>query len=154
MLLSDIIKPENIIPQMRAKDRWEAIVELIEKLAQTQTINPEYKQDIVSAVFKRERSMSTGIGFGVGIPHASTPLVKEVVGAFGRSKDGINFDALDGQPVKLVMLILVPQGKFQEHLHTMAAIAKLLYKKEFRQSLEEAPDVDAIYEVLKSGLNG
>jgi mannitol/fructose-specific phosphotransferase system IIA component (Ntr-type) len=54
--------------------------------------------------------MSTGIGFGIGIPHASTDLISEVVGALGRSKKGINFDALDNQPVNLVMLFLVPQG--------------------------------------------
>ena len=67
--------------------------------------------------------------FGIGIPHASTDLIYEVVGAFGRSKEGVNFDALDNQPVNLVMLFLVPQGQFQKHLHTLAKIAKLLQKK-------------------------
>jgi mannitol/fructose-specific phosphotransferase system IIA component (Ntr-type) len=93
--------------------------------------------------------MSTGIGFGIGIPHASTDLIQEVVGAFGRSKKGVNFDALDNQPVNLVMLFLVPQGQFQKHLHTLANIAKLLHKKEFRQALEEAPDADAMYKIIK-----
>ena len=80
--------------------------------------------------------MSTGIGFGIGIPHASTDLIYEVVGALGRSQKGVNFDALDNQPVKLVMLFLVPQGQFQKHLHTLANIAKLLHKADFRQALE------------------
>lgn len=93
--------------------------------------------------------MSTGIGFGIGIPHASTDLIYEVVGAFGRSKKGVNFDALDNQPVNLVMLFLVPQGQFQKHLHTLANIAKLLHKKEFRQALEEAPSADAMYKIIK-----
>ena len=88
--------------------------------------------------------MSTGIGFGIGIPHASTDLIYEVVGALGRSKKGVNFDALDNQPVNLVMLFLVPQGQFQKHLHTLANIAKLLHKAEFRQALEQAPDADAM----------
>ncbi|GIT78197.1 MAG: hypothetical protein Ct9H300mP32_5790 [Verrucomicrobiota bacterium] len=65
-------------------------------------------------------------------PHASTDLIDNVTGAFGRSKDGVNFDALDNQPVNLVMLFLVPQGQFQKHLHTLAKIAKMLHKKEFR----------------------
>ncbi len=93
--------------------------------------------------------MSTGIGFGIGIPHASTDLIEEVVGAFGRSQKGVNFDALDNQPVKLVMLFLVPQGQFQKHLHTLANIAKLLHKKEFRQALEEAPNADVMLQVIQ-----
>jgi mannitol/fructose-specific phosphotransferase system IIA component (Ntr-type) len=94
--------------------------------------------------------MSTGIGFGIGIPHASTDLIHEVVGAFGRSRQGIDFDALDNQPVKLVMLFLVPQGQFQKHLHTLADIAKLLHQTEFRQSLERAPDAQTMFDVIRT----
>ena len=93
--------------------------------------------------------MSTGIGFGIGIPHASTELIQEVVGALGRSKPGMNFDALDNQPVNLVMLFLVPQGQFQKHLHTLANIAKLLHKADFRQALEQAPDAEAMLKAIK-----
>jgi mannitol/fructose-specific phosphotransferase system IIA component (Ntr-type) len=93
--------------------------------------------------------MSTGIGFGIGIPHASTDLIHEVVGALGRSKRGVNFDALDNQPVKLVMLFLVPQGQFQKHLHTLANIAKLLHKADFRQALEQAPEAEAMLNIIK-----
>ena len=91
-------------------------------------------------VKKRETSMSTGIGFGIGIPHASTELITEVVAAFGRSKQGVNFDALDNQPVHLVTLFLVPAGQFQKHLHTLAGIAKVLRRDDFLRSLETAPD--------------
>jgi mannitol/fructose-specific phosphotransferase system IIA component (Ntr-type) len=101
-------------------------------------------------VRKRETSMSTGIGYGIGIPHASTDLLHEVVGAFGRSRQGVNFDALDNQPVTLVMLFLVPQGQFQKHLHTLARIAKLLHRKEFRASVEGAQDASAIYQVIRA----
>jgi mannitol/fructose-specific phosphotransferase system IIA component (Ntr-type) len=94
--------------------------------------------------------MSTGIGFGIGIPHASTDLIYEVVGALGRSARGVNFDALDSQPVNLVVLFLVPQGQFQKHLHTLAEIAKLLHRKEFRKMLEESPDAAAIFQTIKS----
>jgi mannitol/fructose-specific phosphotransferase system IIA component (Ntr-type) len=93
--------------------------------------------------------MSTGIGFGIGIPHASTDLIHEVVGALGRSKKGIEFDALDNQPVNLVVLFLVPQGQFQKHLHTLASIAKLLHVKEFRQELEQATDAAGMFEIIK-----
>ena len=98
--------------------------------------------------------MSTGIGFGIGIPHASTDLVDEVTGAFGRSKNGVNFDALDNQPVTLVMLFLVPQGQFQKHLHTLAKIAKVLHKKEFRKMLEDAEDASEMYQIIRSSQEG
>jgi len=150
MTLGDIIRPENVVPELTARNRWEAIDELISRLAQTGSVNPEHQEAIAAAVRKREKSMSTGIGFGVGIPHASTELIDQVVGALGRSKNGIDFDALDDQPVNLVPLFLVPQGKFQQHLHTLAKIAKKLHTKEFRRALEEAPDAQAMYEIIKA----
>jgi mannitol/fructose-specific phosphotransferase system IIA component (Ntr-type) len=154
MNLGDILGPSQIVPEMQASNRWEAIDEMINNLVATSRIKPENRDPIAAVVKKRETSMSTGIGFGIGIPHASTDLIYEVIGAFGRSKKGIHFDALDNQPVKLVMLFLVPQGQFQKHLHTLANIAKLLHKTDFRQSLENAPDAEAMYKIIRenSGL--
>jgi mannitol/fructose-specific phosphotransferase system IIA component (Ntr-type) len=149
MDLGDILGPEQIIPGMNATNRWEAIDELIHNLVATGKIKQEHHDAISSVVKKRESSMSTGIGFGIGIPHASTDLIYEVVGALGRSKKGINFDALDNQPVNLVMLFLVPQGQFQKHLHTLANIAKLLHRAEFRQALEQAPDGAAMLQIIR-----
>lgn len=140
MDLADILGRDQIVPDLKASNRWEAIDELIANLVATGKIQAADSDAITAAVKKRETSMSTGIGFGIGIPHASTDLIYEVVGALGRSGKGVNFDALDNQPVKLVMLFLVPQGQFQKHLHTLANIAKLLHKAEFREVLEKAPD--------------
>jgi len=154
MNLGDILSPAQIISEMQALNRWEAIDELINQLVQTGKIKPENRDQIAAVVKKRETSMSTGIGFGIGIPHASTDLIYEVVGAFGRSPKGVNFDALDNQPVKLVMLFLVHQGQFQKHLHTLANIAKLLHKIEFRQSLEQAPDAQTMYRIIKDQSGG
>ena len=150
MELGDILSKPQILPDLRATNRWEAIDELIDNLVATGKIQPGDRDAVTAAVKKRETSMSTGIGFGIGIPHASTDLIYEVVGALGRSKAGVNFDALDNQPVNLVMLFLVPQGQFQKHLHTLANIAKLLHKAEFRQALEQAPDADAMLRVIRN----
>ena len=149
MNLGDILSPPQIIAELQAKDRWEAIEELISNLVATGKIKPEHRDAISAVVRKREQSMSTGIGFGIGIPHASTDLIQEVVGALGRSKKGMNFDALDNQPVNLVVLFLVPQGQFQKHLHTLAEIAKLLHKADFRQALEQAPDAEGMLQAIK-----
>jgi mannitol/fructose-specific phosphotransferase system IIA component (Ntr-type) len=149
MNLGDILTVENILPDLPATNRWEAIDQLIDNLVATHRIEAANRDAIVAVVKKRESSMSTGIGFGIGIPHASTDLIHEVVGALGRAGKGMNFDALDNQPVNLVMLFLVPQGQFQKHLHTLANIAKLLHIKEFRQELEQAPDAAAMYGIIK-----
>ncbi len=148
MLLCDILQKELIVPELKASDRWEAIDELINHLVQDGKIQPDHREAIAAVVKKRETSMSTGIGFGIGIPHASTDLIHEVTGAFGRSKTGVNFDALDNQPVNLIMLFLVPQGQFQKHLATLASIAKILHNKDFRQELENAPDAATMYEAI------
>ena len=150
MDLADILSPDVITADLQAANRWEAIDELIGNLVAAGKVKPEHRDAITNVVKKRESAMSTGIGFGIGLPHASTDLIYDVVGAFGRSKKGITFDSLDNQPVTLVMLFLVPQGQFQKHLHTLAKIAKLLHRKEFRQSLEESPDSKMMYEIIKT----
>jgi mannitol/fructose-specific phosphotransferase system IIA component (Ntr-type) len=135
MNLGDILSPQQIVPELKATNRWEAIDELIGVLVSSGRISVENRDAVTSVVKKREQSMSTGIGFGIGIPHASTDLITEVVAAFGRSKAGVNFDALDNQPVHLVTLL--------------AGIAKVLRKEEFLKSLEDAPDSAAIMGIIR-----
>jgi|SRR5215469_423296 len=138
MDLNDFFGPNPpIVVNLQAKDRWAAIDELINCLVINDKIKPEHKDAITASVRKRESAMTTGIGFGIGIPHASTDLVSEVVGAIGRSREGVQFEALDNIPVKIVVLFLVPQGQFQKHLHTLANIAKLIHNKGFRDWLGE-----------------
>lgn len=150
MNLGDILSKEQIITETKASNRWEAIDELINVLVACGKIKPEHREQIAAVVKKRETSMSTGIGFGIGIPHASTDLIYDVTAAFGRSTKGINFEALDNQPVNLVMLFLVPQGQFQRHLHTLASIAKRLHNKDFRTALEQAADAEAMMRLFKN----
>src|ERR1700679_415485 len=148
MDLANILGREQIVPELKATNRWEAIDELIANLVATGKIQAADRDAVTAAVRKRETSMSRGIGYGIGIQHASTDLIFEVVGALGRSSKGVNFDALAGQPVKLVLLFLVPQGQFQKHLHTLANIAKLLHKAEFRDALEKSSDGETMLAVI------
>ena len=99
---------------------------------------------------QREQTMSTGIGFGIAIPHASSDKVEDVVAAFGRSTKGIEFDSLDGQPVFFVVLFVVPKDQFQTHLRTLAAIAKFLNDKSVRDELSKAQDAAQILRVFES----
>ena len=147
--LGDILSEGQVITNLQATNRWEAIEELIANLVETGKVKSEYRDGIIAAVRKRESSMSTGIGHGIGIPHASTDLVSTITGAFGRSQTGIDFDALDGQPVKLTTLLLVPQQQFQQHLHTVGGIAKLFSDAKLREALETAADAAAILRIIR-----
>lgn len=150
MNLGDILTAQTIIPELKSGNRWETIDELVSQLVAADKVRPENREGVTAVVKKRETSMSTGIGFGIGIPHASTDLVTEVTGVFGRSAAGVQFDALDNQPVHLVMLLLVPQGQFQKHLHTLAAIAKTLHNRELRSAIEQAPDAESILKIIRN----
>jgi len=149
MNLSDILTAPQILPELKAVNRWEAIEELIGQLVESGKLKPENREPVTATVKKRESSMSTGIGFGIGIPHASTELITEVTGAFGRSTQGVDFEALDNQPVHLVMLFLVPHGQFQKHLHTLASIAKVLRNDQFHKSILTAPDSEAMMRLIR-----
>ncbi len=148
--LGNILSEAQVVPELRATNRWQAIDELVDNLVTTGKIKAENRDGIIGAVRKRETSMSTGIGHGVGIPHASTDMVTEITGAFGRSQTGVDFDSQDGQPVHLVTLLLVPQKQFQQHLHTVSGIAKLFASEAFRQALTAAPDAPAILNLIRN----
>ena len=135
---------------LEAADRWQAIEELLSNLVAAGKIKSKNKEAIAAAVKKRELAMSTGIGLGIGIPHAVTDSISEFVSVFGRSKKGINFDSLDKQPVHLVFLFLVPTGQFQKHTGTLANLAKLLHRADFRLALEQAPDAASVYKIIEN----
>jgi len=147
--LAALLTQDHIITDLRAADRWQAIDELLGKLVESHAVDPANRAAITAVVRKREQSMSTGIGYGIGIPHATTDCIPQAVAALGCSHRGIAFGALDGQPVSLVVLFLVPQGQFQQHLHTMAGIAKLLQHADIRQALQQAPDAAAILQLIQ-----
>ena len=150
MDLSSLLTVEQIIPQMHANERWGAIVELVDLLVKVGKVRAEDHDVVLNALKQREETMSTGIGFGIAIPHASSDKVGEVVAAFGRSTGGIEFDSLDNAPVKFVVLFVVPRDQFQMHLRTLAAIAKLLNDRNVREALGAADTAEKILAIFKS----
>ena len=149
MALADILSAEQIIPEMRATERWPAIVELIDLLVGQNKIKPPDRDSILASLKQREETMSTGIGFGIAIPHCSSDRLDEVVAAFGRSSTGIEFDALDNAPVKFVVLFIVPKNQFQTHLRTLASIAKFLNDRSVRENLANAKSANEILGIFR-----
>jgi nitrogen PTS system EIIA component len=120
-----------MIVDLQGSDRWQVIDELVDHLVSSGKIPLAQRDSIIAAVKKRELSMTTGIGFGIAIPHALIDLVSEVIEVMGRSKNGINFDSLDGKLVHKLVLFLVPAGQFQKHSDILANIAKQMHKPDF-----------------------
>jgi mannitol/fructose-specific phosphotransferase system IIA component (Ntr-type) len=150
MTLANLLSESQIIPEMVAKERWQAIQELVDCLVASGKVDRDDEEAILESIRQREETMSTGIGFGIAIPHASSSKVGEVIAAFGRSSVGIQFDALDGEPVFFIVLFVVPKDQFQTHLRTLAAIAKFLNDKTVREELTKAENVSTILQVFEN----
>jgi mannitol/fructose-specific phosphotransferase system IIA component (Ntr-type) len=150
MTLANLLSADQVISEMQSKERWSAITELVDLLIAQGRIAQADRQEVLDALYEREHTMSTGIGFGIAIPHASSGKISEVVAAFGRSSSGIDFGALDHAPVRFIVLFIVPKDQFQAHLRTLAAIAKFLNDRGIRERLASAPGGREILEVFGS----
>jgi mannitol/fructose-specific phosphotransferase system IIA component (Ntr-type) len=150
MTLANLLSESQIVPEMVSEERWDAISELVDCLIKAGRFDLEDRDGILDAIRQREQTMSTGIGFGIAIPHASSDKVDEVVAAFGRSVKGVQFESLDGQPVFFIVLFVVPKDQFQTHLRTLAAIAKFLNDKTVRDELGSASNAAAILQVFEN----
>jgi fructose-specific phosphotransferase system IIA component len=149
MTLANLLSEDLILPDLKADGRWEAISEIVELLVRSGRILPEDSESVLDSIRQREQTMSTGIGLGIAIPHASSDKVQDVVAGFGRSKTGIEFDSLDGQPVSFIVLFVVPKDQFQTHLRTLAAIAKFLNDRTVRDELSAATTAAEILGVFQ-----
>ncbi len=150
MNLGDLLSLEQIIPEMNASERWSAIVELVDLLVGLKHVKGEDRDVVLAALRQREETMSTGIGFGIAIPHASSDRVNKVVAVFGRSLSGIEFDSLDNAPVNYIVLFVVPKDQFQTHLRTLAAIAKFLNDRTVRERLRTAKSAQELLDIFKN----
>lgn len=149
MKLASLLTADQVILDMKSGNQWEALVELVEHLDACGRLAGEgVRAEVLETLRQREGLVSTGIGSGVAIPHALSDRIEEVTAVFGRSKTGIDFDALDHAPVHFVVLFLVPRASYALHLQTLAAIAKTFARREVRQRLAEAGSRDEIIEIL------
>ncbi len=150
MNLTDILNPEQIVSKLTAPDRWAAIDQLIDLLVRTGKVRPENRETVRDAVKVRERANGTGIGYGVALPHAAVACVSNVVAVFARLSPGVDFQALDNQPVTLCLLVLAPQGQSQLQLQTLSTIARLLTDTERRQRLNAAQTANEILQIVRA----
>ena len=145
MKIAEILRQEMIIPNLGATDK-EGVVRQMAAHICSQDSGPEVPEElVVKALLERERLGSTGVGEGVAIPHAKIPGLESLIAAFGRSRQGVDFEAIDQQPVRLICMLLVPENSAGTHLKALARISRLLKHGAFREHLLEAGDQEAIY---------
>lgn len=147
MRIMDYLSKNAIAIDMKGKDKKEIINELSDLLVKAKKISD--KDEVVKILLEREELGSTGIGQGIAIPHGKTDQINDVVIAFGSSKQGVDFESLDGEPVYLVFLLLAPMESSGVHLKALAKISRLLKDKYFRQALRDAKNVDDVIKVIK-----
>jgi mannitol/fructose-specific phosphotransferase system IIA component (Ntr-type) len=148
MKLREFIVTEAITPELQAVDRDGAIRELVTALAAAGSLPADAIEDVVASVVKREQNGSTGFGKGVAVPHVKHPKVKAMSGTVGRSAGGIDFAALDHQPVYTIFLLLSPENQPQQHLQAMNIVFSNLQKDMFRRYLRQSSTREAIVELL------
>ncbi len=149
MKLTEIVHETAILPALGSADRDGVLAELVDALVGAGAIDAGIRDEILAKLIERETKGSTGFGRGVAVPHAKHPGVGRLTAAVGLSERGIDFAALDKQPVYSVFLLLSPQDQPEEHLQAMEVIFKNLSKDTFRRFLRQARSVEEVRTLLE-----
>jgi PTS system nitrogen regulatory IIA component len=142
---TDLVAPNAIIPALKVNGKKQALQEIAAKAA---ALTGQSERTILEILLQRERLGSTGVGNGVAIPHGKLAKLTSVFGLFARLERPVDFEALDGQPVDLIFLLLAPEGAGADHLKALARVARLLRDPEVARKLRNSQDADALYAVL------
>jgi nitrogen PTS system EIIA component len=145
MPLADLIAPNAVLPALKVNNKKQALQELSAKAAE---LSGQNERVIFEILTQREKLGSTGVGNGIAIPHGKLPKLNKLFGLFARLARPVDFEALDGQPVDLVFLLLAPEGAGADHLKALARVARLLRDPELARKLRDSRDAEAIYAVL------
>jgi PTS system nitrogen regulatory IIA component len=143
----DFLSPNAILAELTATTKRDVLEELVTLLSKENKVKDA--KAVVDVLIEREKLGSTGIGQGIAIPHAKTDQTQTVVAAFGLSRRGVQFDALDGEPVHIFFLLVAPPDAASLHLKALARISRLLKDKFFRQSLRETKTSAEILKLIK-----
>ncbi|HKX11583.1 MAG TPA: PTS sugar transporter subunit IIA [bacterium] len=146
MKITNILRVESILPELKSKDKDGVIRELAEAVTRSESAIPA--DSLTEVLAEREKLGSTGIGSGVAIPHGKLPNLDRIVAAFGRSRPGIDFDSQDGEPAHLFFVLVAPENTAGLHLKALAKLSRLLKDSHFRQKLLDVSDAQAIYDAI------
>lgn len=145
MTLNDILAPAAVVSPLKAHGKKQALQEIAQHAAALTGLE---ERDIFEALLQRERLGSTGIGDGIAIPHGRLPGIDRLVGLFARAEKPVDFDALDGQPVDIIFVLIAPEGAGADHLKALARVARVLRNQSVLDQIRQARDPSAIYAIL------
>ena len=145
MPLADLVAPNSVIPSLKVNSKKQALQELAAKAAD---LTGQGERAIFDVLLQREKLGSTGVGNGIAIPHGKLSKLTRLFGLFARLDRPIDFEALDGQPVDLIFLLLAPEGAGADHLKALARIARLLRDPTVAHKLRGSHDAESLYAVL------
>jgi len=146
MFLRDVFPPQFIKVNLEAEDKDEAFEEMVDHFCQA--AKSRAREEILESLRVREVKMSTGIQKGIAIPHGTTNAVDMVRGVLGISQDGIDYDALDGEPVYLMFMLIAPEKDSEQHLRVLQRLAQLLGNPQFSQDLQAQKDQQSAYKII------
>ena len=135
MTIEEVLPEQCVLSNLKGTTKREVIIELVNALKEANLIQDADKA--VNVVLEREKLGSTGIGDGVAIPHGKLKGIKNILCAFGRSKEGVEFDSVDHNPVHIFFLLIAPEDSASQHLQMLSRISKILRDPSFRKSLVE-----------------
>ncbi|HZL98944.1 MAG TPA: PTS sugar transporter subunit IIA [Planctomycetota bacterium] len=135
MKLSELLVEPAVLHGLEGLDKWAVIAELTDRLVGTAQIPPGLRDLVCDSLVAREKAMSTGMEHGVAIPHASVAQLERPAVSMGIAPAGVDFQAIDGRPTQLVILVVNPANRTKEHIRTLAEIARLLSSREMRDAL-------------------
>ncbi len=145
MPLTDVLTPDAILPAVKGVSKKQVLQELASFAATLANIS---ESEVLEALVQRERLGSTGIGHGIAIPHGKMPKLTHLFGIFARLEKPVDFDALDGEPVDLVFLLLAPEGAGADHLKALSRVARALRDPAIAQKLRKSHDASALFSLL------
>lgn len=147
MKISDILSTDVIAVNLDTTDKDDAIKKVIDLAAKSNKILDLEK--VSQTIFEREKLVSTGVGKGFAIPHGKTDSISDVVAAFAITKDPIDFDSIDGEPVSFIFLLIGKENLLNTHIKLLSRISRLMNKDEFREKLLEAATPEEVLEKFK-----
>lgn len=148
MKLSEIVRPAAIVPRLASSERDQVVADLVDALITSGAADVSLRTELINRVLERERRGSTGFGKGVAVPHVKHKSVKHMAAAIGLSQSGVDFHALDRQPVYMVFLLLSPEDRPDDHLKAMEVIFKHLGQETFRRFLRQAQTTDDVVTLI------
>lgn len=152
MQLSEILTVECVRSPLTGSGKHEVICELVDMLVDAGKVRDG--ASLKEAVWSREQTRTTGIGHGLAIPHGKCEGISELTMAIGKPSEPLDFEAIDNQPVRLVVLLASPPDKTSDHIQALAQVSRMMTNEDFRQKIYDAENAEAIFELVVAQANG